>query len=322
MIRWGIIGCGDVCEVKSGPAFQKADRSSLVAVMRRNRGLAEDFARRHGVPRVYDDVDALIRDADVDAIYIATPPSSHQHLALRVAAAGKPCLAEKPMAMNHAECLAMIEAFDKARVPLWVAFYRRALPRFRKVRELLGTTAIGRLTSIDISVHQPLAAAPGWRVDPDVGGGLLLDLGSHCFDLVDFFAGPITRATGYAANRRGAFSTEDVAVAVFQSDEVLGSGGWNFNAASAADAMTLAGENGEIRVPIFTDGDVELTVGGRRDVLTFRNPPHVHQPLIQTIVDELHGDGRCESTAESAARTSWVLDRCLETFQKEKGRAT
>ena len=312
MVHWGIIGCGDVCEVKSGPAFQKADRSSLVAVMRRNRMLAEDYARRHGVPRAYDDVDALLADPDVDAVYIATPPSSHQELALRVARAGKPCLVEKPMAMNHAECVAMIEAFNKARVPLWVAFYRRALPRFLKVRELLAAAAIGRLTSIEIRVHQPPPAAGGWRVEPDVGGGLLLDLGSHCFDLVDFFAGPITNVTGYAANGSGAFATEDVVVAVFQAGEALGCGNWNFNAGSPTDLMTFAGERGDIRVPIFTDGDIDITADGRRDVLTFRNPPHVHQPLIQTIVDELHGEGRCESPGITAARTSWVLDRCLE----------
>ena len=75
-IQWGIIGCGDVAEVKSGPGFQKADHSSLVAVMRRNGKLAEDYAQHHGVPKWYDSADALIRDPDVDAVYIASSPSS------------------------------------------------------------------------------------------------------------------------------------------------------------------------------------------------------------------------------------------------------
>jgi len=109
-IRWGILGCGDVTEIKSGPALQKAEGSALVAAMRRDRAKAEDFARRHGVPRAYGDADALIHDADVDAVYIATPPSSNAELALRVAAAGKPCLGEKPMATSHAECQQMVEA--------------------------------------------------------------------------------------------------------------------------------------------------------------------------------------------------------------------
>src|SRR3954467_14032329 len=117
-IRWGIIGCGDVTEVKSGPALQKAAGSALVAVMRRDAARAADYAKRHGVPRWYDDADALIRDADVDAVYVATPPGSHLQYALRVAAAGKPCYVEKPMARSHVECERMIEAFERARQPL------------------------------------------------------------------------------------------------------------------------------------------------------------------------------------------------------------
>ena len=154
MTRWGIIGCGDVTEVKSGPGFQKADRSSLVAVMRRDLAKAQDYARRHGVPRAYDRAGALIDDPEVDAVYIATPPSSHCELALAVAAAGKPCLVEKPMAMNHGECLRMTEAFAARAVPLWVAYYRRALPRFLTVRDLLAANAIGRVTPHTRRGHQ------------------------------------------------------------------------------------------------------------------------------------------------------------------------
>ena len=111
-IRWGIIGCGDVCEVKSGPGFQKAANSALVAVMRRDGGKAADYAKRHGVPRWYDDAEALIGDPEVDAVYVATPPGSHLEYALRVAAAGKPCYVEKPMARTHAECRRMIGALS------------------------------------------------------------------------------------------------------------------------------------------------------------------------------------------------------------------
>src|SRR5436190_15399833 len=166
LIRWGIIGCGDVAEVKSGPGFQKADRSSLVAVMRRDRARAEDFARRHGVERVHGLAEDLIADPHVDAVYVATPPSSHRELALAVAAAGKPCLVEKPMAMNHAECLQMVVAFESRGVPLWVAYYRRALPRFLRVRERLQAGAIGRITSVHIQVTAPVltgADATNWR---------------------------------------------------------------------------------------------------------------------------------------------------------------
>src|SRR5579871_3895135 len=124
-IRWGILGCGKVAEVKSGPGFQRAEGSRLVAVMRRDGALAADFARRHSVPLWYDRAEALIEDPEVDAVYIATAPGSHLEYALQVCAAGKPAYVEKPMARNHTECLEMVESFHAAEVPLFVDYYRR-----------------------------------------------------------------------------------------------------------------------------------------------------------------------------------------------------
>jgi predicted dehydrogenase len=318
-VHWGMIGCGDVAEVKSGPALQKANGSELVAVMRRDRSLAEDFARRHGVPIVHPEASALIEDPSVDAVYIATPPSSHCELALRVAAAGKPCLVEKPMAMNHGESIRMVEAFRNAGLPLWVAYYRRALPRFLKVRDLLAEGAIGTLSCVEVDVRGRLATgdrARAWRFDPSIAGaGLFFDLGSHCFDLVDFLVGPVSEVHGLAVNTGGAYSTEDVTTAAFLlNGRVAGSGTWNFNASRKADVMTFTGSEGELKTPIFTDGDVVLIRGDGETIYSFRNPPHVHQPLVQTIVDELHGTGHCPSTGESGARASWVLDRCVSAY--------
>ena len=318
-IRWGIVGCGDVTEVKSGPGFQKADGSALVAVMRRDGEKARDYARRHGVANAYDRAEDLIQDPEVDAVYIATPPSSHCELALRVAAAGKPCLVEKPMALNHAECQRMIAAFQSPRVPLWVAYYRRALPRFLIVRDRLRQQAIGRVTSVHVQVTAPLvtgADATNWRVDPATSGaGIFFDLASHCFDLLDFLIGPITRVSGQAINTAGAYRAEDVTVAAFEFDQgVVGTGVWNFNAPAKSDTITFIGSEGELTTPVFSDTAVVVTRGSAKIVEEVRNPPHVHQPLIQTIVNELGGNGRCESTGESAARTSWVMDQCVAHY--------
>ena len=320
LIRWGMIGCGDVAEVKSGPALQKADGSALIAVTRRDRAKAEDFARRHGVGRVHADAASLIDDPDVDAVYIATPPASHVELALRVAAAGKPCLVEKPMATTYEGCAHLLQVFGARRTSLFVAYYRRALPRYLRVRELLRGGAIGRVTSVHVHVQQPLArgaAARAWRFDPQVAGaGLFLDLASHCVDLLDFLVGPIVHVAGFAINTGGAYVAEDVTSAAFEfENEVVGTGAWNFNAGSAKDLMVFTGSDGELCVPVFIDGDVVLSAGGEERVIPFRNPPHVHQPLVQAIVDELRGSGRCESTGESAARASWALDRCLERWR-------
>jgi predicted dehydrogenase len=319
-VRWGIVGCGDVTEVKSGPGFQKAQGSSLVAVMRRDRAKAEDYARRHGVPRVHGTAEDLITDPDIDAVYIATPPGTHEPLALLAAAAGTPCLVEKPMARNHDECLAMVGAFRTAGVPLWVAYYRRALPRFLKVRELLAANAIGRLTSVHVQITEPLATgtdAMNWRFDPaQAGAGLFLDLASHSLDLLDFLVGPITAVRGIALNTGGAYPAEDVTSAAFRFDtRVAGTGIWNFNADAKTDVITFTGSGGVLTTPVFTDGDVVVSRSDDGiETIPSRNPPHVHQPLIQTIVDELRGRGKCESTGESGARTSWVMDRCLDGY--------
>ena len=322
-IRWGMIGCGEVAEVKSGPALQKADGSALVAVMRREVGKAEDFARRHGVPKAYGHADALIQDPDVDAVYIATPPSSHLELALKVAAVGKPCLVEKPMATSYAECVRMMDAFRAAQRPLWVAYYRRALPRFLKVRELLRDGAIGRVTSVHVYVSDPLAtgdSAKAWRFTPEISGaGLFLDLASHYFDIIDFLAGRITSATGFAINTGGAYAAEDVTVAAFQvGSELLGTGIWNFNAPESVDSITFTGSRGQLTTAVRADADVTVTRDGHQNTYRFRNPPHVHQPLIQTIVDELRGQGRCESPAETGARSSWVMEQCIGAYYRAR----
>ena len=315
-VRWGIIGCGDVTEVKSGPGFQKAEGSALVAVMRRDRAKAEDYARRHNVPRAYDRAGDLIADPEVDAVYVATPPSTHCELALRAAAAGKPCLVEKPMAMNHGECLRMVDAFRSAGVPLWVAYYRRALPRYVAVRDLLAGGAIGRVTSVRVEVMDRLATrdeAAAWRFDPAIAGaGLLLDVGSHSVDLLDHLVGEIVEVAGFPVNTGGTYGTEDVTAASFlMAGGVVGTGIWNFNADGKRDGMVFTGSLGELRVPLFHEADIVVSTAQGETVYPIRNPAHVHQPLIQTIVDELRGRGRCESTGESGARATRVLDLCL-----------
>jgi predicted dehydrogenase len=319
MIRWGIIGVGDVTEVKSGPGFQLAEGSALVAVMRRDRSKAEDYARRHGVPVVHDTAQALIDDPDIDAVYIATPPSSHCSLALKVAAAHKPCLVEKPMALNHAECLTMVDAFRAARTPLWVAYYRRAQRRFLLIRDMLREERIGRVTSVRAELRYVLAAgdrARSWHFDPTIsGGGLIFDVGSHCVDLLDFYFGPIRHVEGFAVNTGRAYRPEDVVTAALQFDDgLLGSVDFNFNAFEKLDRLTFLGSAGEITTPVFGDEDVVARTAAGIERYAFARPPHVHQFLIQTIVDELAGRGRCESTGDSGARASWVLEQCVKRY--------
>ncbi|MEZ4770483.1 MAG: Gfo/Idh/MocA family oxidoreductase [Caldilineales bacterium] len=320
-IRWGIIGCGDVTEVKSGPALQKARGSALVAVMRRNGALAADYARRHGVPRWYDDAQALIDDPEVDAVYVATPPSSHKQYTLMAAAAGKPVYVEKPMAMNHGECLEMIAACQTADVPLFVAYYRRSLPRFVKVGELLVDGAIGEMRFVTVTLAQ--RAAPmsrdnlPWRVLPEIaGGGLFVDLASHTLDLLDYFLGPIDTAQGIAGNQAELYPAEDIVSGsfVFESG-VQGAGVWCFTAYGEQDRVEIGGSRGRINFSTFGANDpVRLITADGETNFHIEHPPHVQQPLIQSVVDELLGIGVCPSTGESGARTARVVDAMLRGY--------
>ncbi len=326
VIRWGIIGCGDVTEVKSGPGFQKAHGSQLVAVMRRNGALAADYAKRHGVPRWYDDARALVADPEVDAIYVATPPGAHVEGALLAAAAGKPCYMEKPMARHTAECDAMIAALAHVKQKLFVAYYRRAMPRFLKVRELLDGGAIGRLTGVNYRMATPTPAnadpAKGaWRVSAEnSGGGLLLDVGSHTLDLLDFFCGPLEGVSGHAAQLESIAEVEDAVAMTFRTAEgVPGAAAWNFSSLVKEDCLEFGGTAGRLSLSVFGTEPLRLETVRGVESFDVATPPHVAQPLIQTIVDELLGHGTCPSTGESARRTSAVIDRVLSDYYGGRG---
>jgi len=317
-IRWGIIGCGDVTEVKSGPAFQKAEGSQLVAVMRRNGALAADYARRHGVAKWYDDADKLINDAEVDAIYIATPPSTHKDYVLRCAAVGKPVLVEKPMAVSHAECMDMSAACAAANVPLFVAYYRRSLPRYLKIKSLIDSGAIGEVRMVTTRFHRPSLErdsdpAQFWRIDPALaGGGHFVDMAGHALDFLDYVLGPMAEVSGFAANQAGAYGAEDIVSGCFRfASGVQGIGQWCFTVGEQLDLTEIIGTRGSVRFSVFDDSPVQLQADGRTETFAIANPPHVHQPYIQTVVDSLLGKGSSPSDGTSGARASWVMDKLL-----------
>jgi predicted dehydrogenase len=319
-IGWGIIGCGDVTEVKSGPGFRKAANSRLVAVMRRNGELAKDYARRHAVSKWYDRAEALVQDPEVDAIYIATPPYAHLPYTLMAAQAGKPVYVEKPMAMSFSECRTMIEACRAADVPLLVAYYRRALDRYLKVKEILDTGRIGQPRAVTIALYRPHDPAPpgqvDWRVDPALsGGGRFVDMACHTLDFLDYVLGPIRAARGQAANQAGLYRAEDIVAAAFEFDcGVEGTGLWWFASPMTMDRTEILGTRGRVAFSSFDETPILLQAGAEMTGFEIPNPPHVQQPLIQTVVDQLNGVGRCPSTGETSARTTWVMDQILTSY--------
>jgi predicted dehydrogenase len=327
MINWGIIGCGNVTEVKSGPAFNKVKNSRLIAVMRRNSALAEDYAKRHNVPRFYSDADDLINDTDINAVYVATPPSSHTDYAIRSIKVGKPVYIEKPMSVNYSECLRIIEASEKYGVPVFVAYYRRTLPGFIKVKELIESGSIGniRLVQIQLFKSPPDEEKEGklsWRVNPEIsGGGHFLDLASHQLDYLDFLFGPVQKIKSVVINQAGLYKAEDLVSAEFLfPDNIVGTGTWCFNISqdSDRDSIEIFGEKGNIRFSCFTFGPIVLTNDHGKLEFINERPEHVQYFLIDQVVRALEGKGEASSTGITAARTSKVIDEIVSEYYKDK----
>jgi predicted dehydrogenase len=323
-VRWGIIGVGNVTEHKSGPGFQQAERSELVAVMRRNGELAADYARRHRVPRWYDDANKLINDPEVDAVYVATPPDSHRDYVVRVAQAGKPVYVEKPMGRTALECEDMISACDEAGVGLFVAYYRRAMPRFVTVKELLDSGRIGQPRSVSIRNERPAPvgeADEGWRVDPLIsGGGHFVDLGSHTLDLLDWLLGPVTHAAGIATNRGGHYPAEDLVTGVFSfRSAVEGVGVWNFDSFQHEDQVEITGTAGALRFSCFADEPLQLRTARGVEQINAPYPDTVQLPLIQNVVNAMTGHGESPSNGQSAIRTARVIDALLSDYRDSHG---
>jgi predicted dehydrogenase len=324
-VRWGIIGCGAVTEAKSGPAFQQADGSSLVAVMRRDAALAADYARRHQVPRWYADAGSLLADPEVDAVYIATPPGSHAALTVQALTVGKPVYVEKPMGRSHSECQAMAAAAAAQDLPLFVAYYRRRLPQFLQVEDILRRGLLGTVRLVNCQLWQPAPKLSGdrlpWRLQPELsGGGLLFDVGSHQLDLLDYLFGPIVRITGRATNQDRQYRAEDLACAHFEfATGVLGSCSWCFAAGAGQyrDRVEIVGSAGRLSFAVFAADPIVLErPGAAPEEFAVPRTETVQLPLVQTIVDQLRGQGQCPSTGTTAARTSWVLDQIVSGYYR------
>ncbi len=325
-IKWGIIGVGDVCEKKSAPAMQKIPNSTIAAVMRRDGEKARDYAARHQIDTWYEDADQLIQDPNVNAVYIATPPYARLNYVQKAAEAGMPIYVEKPMARTHEECLQMIEACKQAQVPLFVAYYRRMLPNFLKVKSWLLEGAIGEIRHVQVTMRQPIHpdvvanSQDNWRVDPKIsGGGYFYDLASHQLDLLDFLLGPIGLVKGLAKNQAGLYPAEDIVTGVFTFENgIIGTGSWCFTSAntSKVDQTVIIGSEGQISFPTFEGTYIELkTDRYGQQKLNFEMPEHIQHPLIERVVESILGRGDCPSTGESAARTNWVMEEMTKDYQ-------
>jgi predicted dehydrogenase len=327
MIKWGIIGCGNVTEAKSGPAFNKIRNSQLVAVMRRDAVLAEDYAKRHQVPKFYTDASRLIKDPEINAIYVATPPGSHKEYAIAAINAGKPVYIEKPMALNHGECIQINNTAQKKGVPVFVAYYRRTLPGFLLVKELVESGAIGNIRFVQIQLFKPPTEDEkngnlSWRVTPSIGGGgHFFDLASHQLDYLDFLFGPVQKVISVVLNQTSLYPAEDFVSAEFLfPGEIAGTGTWCFSVSPGCekDTIEILGEKGAIKFSTFNFEPIILTDSNGSRVFVNERPEHVQYYLIEQVVKALEGSGSVSSTGITAARTSKIMDEIVAEYYKHK----
>lgn len=318
-INWGIIGCGDVTEVKSGPAFNKVKDSSLVAVMRRDANKAKDYAERHNVLKWYNNAGDLINDVEVNAVYIATPPSSHEEYAIAAMQAGKPVYVEKPMSVNTGSAIKMMQFARQQNIKLSVAHYRREQPFFKKIKQLIDEKAIGevRFAKLDLwkqslSKEDLLVPKTLWRVNAEIaGGGLFHDLAPHQLDLACYFFGETEKANGLATNQAGLYEAEDIVAGnILFKNGVMFSGTWCFNVAEQdeKDTFEIICSEGKMSFSIFGKHEVTITGKDKPVTISFDIPKHVQQPMIEKVVEYFLDKGPNPCSADIGVHVMELID--------------
>ena len=317
-INWGIIGCGKVTEVKSGPAYQKVKGFRLLAVMCRNLDSAKNYAERHGVQKYYNNAESLINDNEIDAIYIATPPDTHLYYALKVAEAGKICCIEKPMAINYNQTLQICNAFSKRNIPLFVAYYRRSLPKYNKIKSWIDNGKIGNIRHINWYLFKPankidLSKEYNWRTNSEIAyGGYFDDLASHGLDLFIYLFGNIKEAKGISVNQQGLYSAKDAVVGCWLHETgITGSGSWNFACSKREDKVEIYGSKGKITFSVFDEIPIELNSDKESQSIVIDNPVNIQLHHIQNMREHLAGNSNHPSTGTTASHTTWVMDKIL-----------
>lgn len=317
IIRWGIAGVGNVVLTKSGPAFRTTRYAVLQAIMRRDADSARQSAEVLGAAAWCMTIEDLAASPEIDAVYIATPPGLHAEQALVCLKHRKPVYLEKPAARNWPEAVAIVEAFRAEGVPLFIAHYRRALPKFRTLKTLIDEGAIGRVREVDFRLTRTPGgdAGQGWLFDPPLsGGGKFVDIAPHTIDILIHLFGRFTEVNGSASGRIPGPLEEVVSMSFRSESGVIGSASFNLIAPTKGDTARVYGEAGEIVFSMHgTDGITITTPTGTRHIP--EDPPaFIQAPMIQAVTDALLGRPAPICTGEDSLETYRVIDAVLERF--------
>ena len=318
-LRWGILGCGNVAEHKGGPPLYSVDDSELIAVMRRDQAKAEDFAERHGAKRAYTDVDKLLSDDEINAIYIATPPNLHCEQTIQAAHAGKHILCEKPMAMSVNECQQMVDACREAGVTLMLAYYRNHYPNIEKLKALMTDGAIGDVVLARINCtgyYNPNRQdLKNWRINPEIsGGGVLMDIGSHRISLLQYLMGDVVSVRGYAETVHLDAEVDDSAVFSLRFESGAHAvANINWNVGVGVDDVEVYGTKGCLRCSPLNSGNLTLeTKSAGVQELPQTPLPHTHTGLVQDFVNHIRTGEPIRCTGELGLQTNAIIAEIMQ----------
>jgi predicted dehydrogenase len=293
MLRWGIIGCGDIAVKRVISALQSAQGSSLVAISRQNPRLLDECAKKFGIPFPEKRWEDLVSRDDVDAVYIASPVYLHAEQSLAAIHSGKHVLCEKPMAMDRHEAARMLNAAREDEVALGVAYYRRFYPIVKRIKAILQSGELGHAVYIRSDNFEPINPMPNqpryWLMQPEKsGGGPMMDMGCHRIEAFTHLLGSVRQAKGTLFNSRYKRQVEDTAIATFEFE----SGAAGVLASSHApgiptDTLDIFCTDGSLHVPVLNGTELRIVNNrepGRPTVERFEALPNVHLPLVEDFI--------------------------------------
>jgi 1,5-anhydro-D-fructose reductase (1,5-anhydro-D-mannitol-forming) len=304
ILKWLVVGVGDIAVKRVIPAILAEPRSRLVGVVTRDPKRAEDY----GV-LAFSDIDAALKDSDAQAVYIATPVFLHAEQSVAALLAGRHVLCEKPMAMTYGQAMAMNVAARQVDRVLGIAYYRRMYGKVERARQLIAAGAIGTPVLAEATSHDWFYPADGrraWLIDPKLaGGGPLFDIASHRIDLMNYFFGTPERVCGRLSTMIQPVQVEDNAtVMIDYQSGVRGLVDVRWHSKIARDEFRIRGTDGEVNLTPL-NGPSLTYPGGVEEIPAHAN---LHYPCISNFVEAVLDGAPLRSSGVSASVTDWVTE--------------
>jgi predicted dehydrogenase len=321
VIRWGVIGAGDVFEHKSGPALYQTPDSELVAIMRTDAAKADATAQRHGAKRWYTDAQSLVNDPDVNAVYIASPHYLHpEHVAL-AARANKTVLCEKPMGVSAAQARACVDVCNKQEVSLTVAYYRRFWDVTQAMLERLRDGAIGRVVAARAQITDFFSGDDdrAWLTSrAKSGGDALANAGAHWVDLFRYLLGDVAEVIAFTSSKLSGFETDDTAmVNMRMKNDALATLIVTRRTPISTNELDIFGTEGRLYASPLSDGRLILHRQGREPELHhFPRRGVTHSELIAELIPRLQRGEPSPVPGEQAVAAWRVLEAAYRSAEE------